>query len=94
MNKLKFSKVEMNESFKMLLGSGEQGDIMQPHISNKDAYLMVTEGTIQFSIEGKISIIGKHEGIPIPKDKVHSFKVIDSCHLLLTLDANAQVQFV
>jgi len=94
MKKIKFSKLETNESFKVLRGEGRSGEIMQPHLSNKDAFILVSKGSVLFKLDGADNYLAKDDCIHIPKNLVHSFKVIDPCEVLLTLDAEAKIQFV
>jgi len=94
MKKIKFSKLEINDSFKVLNGKGSPGESMQPHLSDQDAFLMVSEGSILFDLDGTSNYLAKDDCISIPKNKVHSFKVVDPCNVLLTLDIDAKIQFV
>ena len=67
---------------------------MPPHLSDRSAFLMIEKGAIQFNLDGEGSFLKKNDTISIPKDKVHSFEVIEPCEVILTLDAEAKIQFV
>lgn len=94
MKKIKFSAIEKNDSFKVLRAIGTIEEQMPPHLSDRSAFLMIAKGAIQFNLDGNGSYLKKDDCISIPKDKVHSFEVVEPCEVLLTLDAEANIRFV
>lgn len=94
MQNIKFTPIEKNESFKIMLANGLTNEGMNTHISDKDAYLYVLAGSIQFTLGDGGFLVGPEEGISIPKGVAHSFLVIAPCTVMLTLDIHAQLSFL
>ncbi len=94
MQKVKFTAIEQNESFKVLMADAVPGDKMQTHIADKDAYLHVISGAIQFNLDGSIHEVDRSHGMHIPAGHPHSFEVTQSSQLTLTLDSNVKLKFV
>ncbi len=94
MQKVKFTKVEANNSFKVIMTNALAGEGMPPHIADKDAYLHVISGSITFTLDGSLSMISAGSGISIPKTQQHSFVIVDPGQIMLTMDINAKLTFV
>ena len=94
MSKFKFSAVATNEAFKVLVGKGEAGDLMQAHLSDKEAFLSVRTGEIAFRLGTKTEQYSAGASIQIPAGKIHAFEVLEACELQLILNAKAKLSFV
>ena len=94
MKNIKFSTLEKNNSFKVLIGKGRKGEAMKSHQADKDAFLMVQEGEILFNLDDEKNYLNQGSCISIPMNTAHSFEVLEDCEVSLTLDVNAKLLFL
>lgn len=88
MNLIKFTIIEKNASFRVLQALNlEKESVMPSHKTDKEALLMVSNGSLIFEINGEENILNHHDFIKIPKGVVHSLTVIESCDLTLIVSA-------
>jgi len=91
---IKFSPIEKNDSFKVLIGKCQKGEGMKSHLSDKDAFLMVQRGEILFALDGVKHHLGQGKSISIPKNTAHSFEVLEDGEVFLILDVHAKLRFL
>lgn len=94
MAKFKFLKLLEKNGVKLLKGKGEKGDEMQAHIADRDAFLLILKGKLDFQLENEILPLSGEDFLEIPAEKVHSFAVRERCEVLLVLDPKTKMTFV
>ena len=94
MAKFKFSKLTENGGMKLLKGRGEKGDAMRAHLSDRDAFLLILKGEIDFRLGTNTLPLTTDDFMEIPAQEIHAFEVRKSCELLLILDREARMTFV
>lgn len=94
MSRFKFVKLLENENVKLLKGAGERGDEMQAHIADRDAFLLVLKGSLNFQLGTQTHALADDDSLEIPAQEIHSFTVAEPCEVLLVLDPGAKMTFV
>ncbi|NRB46888.1 MAG: cupin domain-containing protein [Saprospiraceae bacterium] len=94
MSKFKFVKLLENDNLKLLKGKGESGDKMQAHMADRDAFLLILKGSLDFRLGAKTHSLGGDDFLEIPAQEVHSFTVDKACEVLLVLDPKTKMTFV
>lgn len=94
MSKFKFVKLLENDNVKLLKGKGDSGDKMQAHKADRDAFLLVLKGSLDFQLGTQTHALMDDDSLEIPAQEVHSFTVAKPCEVLLVLDPKAKMTFV
>lgn len=94
MSKIKIVVIEQNEVFKILRATGQKGDTLAPHISDKVACVVLEKGTISFDYNNDKGDFKAGDTINIAENVPHSIEVLEACEFLLILDATAKLRFI
>ncbi|MBT8254604.1 MAG: hypothetical protein HKN00_01030 [Flavobacteriaceae bacterium] len=82
-NGISAAKLIANSSFESRLISLEKGAKLTPHISNKDALLVLLEGQIDFHIEETTFKLKPFQGLSFKKNETHWVDAIVNSKFLL-----------
>lgn len=94
MGQFKFSKIDENGDVRFLKGKGERGDKMSAHHSDRDAFLLVVKGEVNFRLGSEVLPLAADDFLEIPAKVVHSFEVSSPSELLLIVDREAKMTFL
>ncbi len=72
-----------NETFEVMSISLEKGAEIPEHTSPRDAFLVVLEGVIDFSIEGKSFTIEAFEDFSFPRKVPHYVSARENARILI-----------
>ena len=94
MEKIKFEPVESNDRFKVLRAKPKKGAIMPAHLADKDGFLLIDEGEIEFVLGNETILMKGEDSLRIPAGVVHQIHAKTACRILLVLDTKVKIQFV
>lgn len=94
MEKIKFELIEKNDRFKVLRAKPNAGAVMPAHLADKDGFLLIDEGEIEFVLDDEMTLMKGEDSVKIPAGVVHHLKATTSCKVLLVLDTQVKIKFV
>lgn len=94
MEKIKFELIESNNCFKVLCAKPSKGATMPAHIADRDGFLLIDDGEIEFVLDGEIILMQREDSVKIPAGVVHHINTKINSKLLLVLDTNVKIKFV
>lgn len=80
---LQVQRLVKTDTVEILGISLEKGAIFPEHTSPTEAQLIVLEGKINFNIEGKIYVLGKHQHFSFPKEVEHWVSADENAKFLI-----------
>lgn len=89
---LKLSK--KGKSFKVLEVSGDEGAMMPPHLSTKEAVVIVQEGEAVLEIDNGINYFTKNDVFIIPAATVHSLSIKNKFKANVIMEVDSEIEFV
>ena len=81
---VKTKKLLSHGNFNVTLISIEKGTELPTHVADSDAVVLVVEGKVIFTIEGKEHELGLNDMYEFSKDVPHSLKALENSKILLT----------
>ena len=81
---VKTKKMLSHGNFNVTLISIEKGKELPTHVADSDAVVLVVEGKVIFTIEGKEHELGLNDMYEFSKDVPHSLKALENSKILLT----------
>jgi quercetin dioxygenase-like cupin family protein len=89
---LKVSK--RGKSYKVFEVTGDEGALMPPHLSTKEAVVIVQEGEAELSIENSNSYFTKNDVFIIPAGTVHSLSIKKKFKSIVIMQLDSEIEFV
>lgn len=80
---IKTKKIDVNEHFRTVLISIQQGERLTTHISPTDAFLYVLEGNANFNLAGDAFFLSPGDGIAFKANIEHSVNALTDFKMLL-----------
>ena len=80
---LQVRKPLKNEALEILSLSLEKGSVLPEHTSPKDAFLLVLEGALEFTINGKTYTLEALEDFSFPKEVIHRVEAREDSRFLI-----------
>lgn len=89
---LKIAKT--GKTFKVFEVTGDSDCVMPPHLSTKEAVLIVQEGDAMLEIEGQINYLTKNDVFVIPAGAVHTLSIKNKFKTIVIMELDSQIEFV
>ena len=89
---LKISKT--GKTFKIFEVTGDSDCVMPPHLSTKEAVLVVQEGDTMIEIEGRINYLTQNDVFVIPAGAVHTLSIKNKFKTIVIMELDSQIEFV
>jgi quercetin dioxygenase-like cupin family protein len=80
---IKTKKIEVNEHFRVVLISLQQGEHLDAHASPTDAFIYVLKGTADFNLEGETIFLAPGDGLSFKAKQTHSIHALTDFKILL-----------
>ena len=82
-DKIKKQSLYKSEPFEVIFLTIAKDELLKPHISKTDAFLLVIEGNVIFTVEGNDSILHKDDLFQFKANQLHSVKALTDASLFL-----------
>lgn len=82
-DKIKKQSLYKSEPFEVMLLTIAKDEILKPHTSKTDAFILVTEGDVMFSLEGVDFNLHKDDLFQFKANQLHAVKALTDASLLL-----------
>jgi len=82
-DKIKKQSLYKSEPFEVILLTIAKDELLKPHTSKTDAFLLVIEGDVIFTVEGNDSILHKDDLFQFKANQLHSVKALTDASLFL-----------
>lgn len=86
--------VKTGKKFKIYEVTGDSDCVMSPHLSTKEAVIIVQEGGAILEIEGKINYLTKNDVFVIPFAAVHILSIKNKFKAIVIMELDSQIEFV
>ena len=82
-DKIKKQSLYKSEPFEVILLTIAKDEVLKPHTSKTDAFIMVTEGDVIFTLEGSDFNLHKDDLFQFKANQLHAVKALTDAALLL-----------
>jgi len=82
-DKIKKQTLYKSEPFEVIFLTIAKDELLKPHTSKTDAFLLVIEGNVIFTVEGNDSILHKDDLFQFKANQLHSVKALTDASLFL-----------
>ena len=82
-DKIKKQSLYKSEPFEVIFLTIAKDELLKPHTSKTDAFLLVIEGNVIFTVEGNDSILHKDDLFQFKANQLHSVKALTDASLFL-----------
>ncbi len=82
-DKIKKQSLYKSEPFEVILLTIAKDEILKPHTSKTDAFILVIEGTVIFTLEGVDFHLHKDDLFQFKANQLHAVKALTDAALLL-----------
>ena len=82
-DKIKKQTLYKSEPFEVIFLIIAKDELLKPHTSKTDAFLLVIEGDVIFTVEGNDSILHKDDLFQFKANQLHSVKALTDASLFL-----------
>lgn len=82
-DKIKKQALYKSEPFEVMLLTIVKDEILKPHTSKTDAFILVTEGNVIFTLEGVDFNLHKDDLFQFKANQLHAVKALTDAALLL-----------
>jgi len=82
-DKIKKQTLYKSEPFEVIFLTIAKDELLKPHTSKTDAFLLVIEGDVIFTVEGNDSILHKDDLFQFKANQLHSVKALTDASLFL-----------
>jgi len=82
-DKIKKQSLYKSEPFEVIFLTIAKDELLKPHTSKTDAFLLVIEGDVIFTVEGNDSILHKDDLFQFKANQLHSVKALTDASLFL-----------
>lgn len=82
------------KAYKVLEVTGDADCLMPPHLSTKEAVVIVQEGDAMLEIDGGINYLTKNDVFVIPAATVHTLSIKNKFKAIVIMELDSQIEFV
>ena len=81
-------------TYKILEVTAEADSVMPPHLSTKEAVVIVREGNAMLEIDGRIIYLAPNDVFIIPSATVHTLSVKNKFKAIIIMELDSRIEFV